>query len=47
MLGSHSVLVRLYRGLQFVLSKTIRIGDIKHHSYRSFAIVVTSHGVCI
>ena len=31
MLGSHLVLVTLYRGLQLVLSKTIRIGDTKYH----------------
>jgi hypothetical protein len=31
MLGEHLVLVTLYRGLQLVLSKTIRIGDTKYH----------------
>jgi hypothetical protein len=30
MLGSHLVLVTLYRGLQLVLSKSIRIGDTKY-----------------
>ena len=31
MLGWRLVLVTLYRGLQLVLSKTIRIGDPKYH----------------
>ena len=31
MLGQRLVLVTLYRGLQLVLSKTTRIGDIKYH----------------
>ena len=31
MLGSHLVLVTLYRGLPLVLSKTIRIGDTTYH----------------
>ena len=31
MLGSHLVLVTLNRGLQLLLSKTIRIGDTKYH----------------
>ena len=31
MLGEHLVLVTLYRGLQLVLSKTIRIVDTKYH----------------
>ena len=31
MLGLHLVLVTLHRGLQLVLSKTIRIGDTKYY----------------
>ena len=31
MLGSHLVLVTLYRGLHLALSKTIRIGVTKYH----------------
>ena len=31
MLGEYLVLVTLYRNLQVVLSKTIRIGDTKYH----------------
>ena len=31
MLGYHFVLVTLYYSLQLVLSKTMRIGDTKHH----------------
>jgi hypothetical protein len=31
MLGKNLVLVTLHRGLQLVLSKTIRIGDNKYH----------------
>ena len=31
MLGEHLVSVTLYRSLQVVLSKTIRIGDTKYH----------------
>ena len=32
MLGSHIVLVTLQRGLQLVLSNTIRIDDTNNHS---------------
>ena len=32
MLGQHLVLATLYHSLQLVLSKTIRIGDIKYHA---------------
>ena len=31
MLGEHLVLVTLYRNLQLVLSKTIRIRDTQYH----------------
>ena len=31
MLDLHLVLVSLHRGLQLLLSKTIRIGDTKYH----------------
>ena len=31
MLGKYVVLVTVFRGLQLVLSKTIRIGDTKYH----------------
>ena len=31
MLGQHLVLVTLRHGLQLLLSKTIRIGDIEYH----------------
>jgi hypothetical protein len=32
MLGSHLVLVTLYRNLQIVSSKTIKIGDTNYHT---------------
>ena len=35
MLGLHLVLVTLYLGLQFVVSKTIRIGANKYHIWCS------------
>jgi hypothetical protein len=31
MLDYHVVLMTLYRGIQLLLSKTIRIGDTKYH----------------
>ena len=43
MLGSHLVLVRLYRGLQLEITKTMRIGDIEYPIQCSVVNQVAEH----
>ena len=43
MLGQHVELVALHRGVESVLSMTIRIGDTKYHMQCTYVIWVRSN----